>query len=156
MSKLLANDPLIAALIGVVVAQVIKIPIDFATSRKWNWSLMFSTGGMPSSHSAAVSALATAVAIEHGLDSTSFAISTVFAIIVMYDAAGIRRHAGQHAALLNQLMEDLQHIISDVKELRVRPKEEKREKLKELLGHKPAEVLIGSLLGIIIALSIYT
>lgn len=156
MLDIFQNTPLIAAFLGVIIAQLIKIPIDFATSREWKWNLMFSTGGMPSSHSAAVTALATSIGLEEGFQSSFFAISTVVAIIVMYDAAGVRRHAGKHAAVLNQLLEDFQHIIAEMKSLRVRAKKEKREKLKELLGHQPVEVFMGGLLGIVIAVMMYT
>ncbi len=92
---------------------------------------------MPSSHSAAVTALSTAVAIEHGLDSSLFAVSAVLGIIVMFDATGVRRHAGYHATVLNQLVMDFNRLVEEVKTW---PKKENEQKLKELLGHQPIEV----------------
>ena len=84
------NTPLLAALFGIVFAQLIKIPIQYFISGKLDWKLMTSTGSMPSSHSAAVTSLTTAIAYEAGLDSPMFAISAIFAVIVMFDATGIR------------------------------------------------------------------
>jgi acid phosphatase family membrane protein YuiD len=155
LMSFLHNYPLWAAIAGIGIAQGIKIPIFFITNRKWAWKLMFSTGGMPSSHSAAVTSLATAIGLTEGFQSGYFAISAVFAMIVMHDAAGVRRHAGQHAALLNSLADDFQMLLSELKDLRMKPKREAHTKLKELLGHKPIEVLVGGSLGILIALVLY-
>ncbi|RXT05749.1 divergent PAP2 family protein [Ammoniphilus sp. CFH 90114] len=152
--SLLQNYPLWASLAGITLAQAIKIPLHFFTHRTWKWGLLFSTGGMPSSHSAAVTALATAVGMTEGFGSTYFAIATIFAVIIMFDAAGVRRHAGEHAALLNILLDDFHLIKEELKLFRTGAQQEKREKLKELLGHKPIEVLIGGALGILIALGI--
>lgn len=91
--ELLTNFPLLSSLAAIIFAQVIKVPIQFIVSRKLDWSLVTSTGGMPSSHSAAVTALSTGVALEHGLDSSLFAVSAIFAVITMFDATGVRRHA---------------------------------------------------------------
>ncbi|WP_047150522.1 divergent PAP2 family protein [Aneurinibacillus tyrosinisolvens] len=155
MPSLFSNFPLWSALLAIGVAQVVKVPITYFAVRKWNWSLIFSTGGMPSSHSAAVTALATAVGFVEGLRSTLFAISAIFAIIVMFDAAGVRRHAGTHAAVLNLLVEDFNQLIDELKTMRIKPRRERAEKLKELLGHQPSEVLIGGWLGIIQSTLIY-
>jgi len=152
--SLFQNYPLWAALTGIGLAQFIKIPLHYFTHRTWNWGLLFSTGGMPSSHSAAVTALATAVGFSEGFSSTYFAIATVFAIIVMFDAAGVRRHAGNHAVLLNILLEEFNLLKKEFKHLRIKAEQEKREKLKELLGHQPIEVFIGAWLGILIALGL--
>ena len=148
--SLFENYPLWSALAGIGLAQFIKIPLHFITHRTWNWGLLFSTGGMPSSHSAAVTALSTAVGITEGFNSSYFAIATIFAIIIMFDAAGVRRHAGQHAALLNVLIEDFNLIKNELKFFK--SEQRNREKLKELLGHQPIEVLMGAWLGILIAL----
>src|SRR5699024_1545943 len=99
---------LIAALSAIVFAQVIKIPIRFIFTREFMPGLAFSTGGMPSSHSAAVAALTTSIAISEGLSSPLFAISFIFSVITMFDASGVRRQAGEHAALLNLLVQDIQ------------------------------------------------
>lgn len=151
MSPFFTNQPLWIALFAIFIAQFIKIPIGYANTRRWNWGLLFSTGGMPSSHSAAVTSLSTAIGMEEGFGSTLFAVCAVFSVIVMYDAAGIRRHAGKQAVVLNQLVEDFHHVIGELKTLRTSALQEKREKLKELLGHQPVEVLMGGLLGVAVA-----
>lgn len=152
--SLFQNYPLWSSLAGIGLAQFIKIPLHYITHRTWDWGLLFSTGGMPSSHSAAVTGLATAVGISEGFMSTYFAIAAVFAIIVMFDAAGVRRHAGKHAALLNILFEEFNLLKKELQLLRVKDEQEKREKLKELLGHQPIEVFMGAWLGILIALGL--
>ena len=149
MLSLFSNYPLWSALSAIAVAQIIKIPLAFFTSGKIDWQLLFSTGGMPSSHSAAVTALTTAVGLMQGANSTQFAICVIFSIIVMFDAAGVRRHAGIHATVINLLVEDLQQLIQEMKSLKVKPRKETVGKLKELLGHQPSEVLVGGWLGII-------
>ncbi|WP_027964357.1 divergent PAP2 family protein [Halalkalibacillus halophilus] len=154
--EILNNTPLIIALFAVIFAQVIKIPIQYIATRKINFGLAVSTGGMPSSHSAAVTSLTTAVGIEHGLESPYFAIACVLSIIVMYDATGIRRHAGEHATLLNQLVKDFQRIVEDAKSWPEKEESEKQKELKELLGHQPSEVFFGAVTGILLAISIYS
>lgn len=152
---ILTNFPLVISLLGVIVAQVLKVPIHYIATREVNFGLLISNGGMPSSHSAAVTALATGVALEDGLNSPVFAVAAMFAIITMFDAAGVRRQAGEHATILNQLTDDFQRLVDGIKEW---PKDEVRErekKLKELLGHKPIEVFFGALTGIALALIIY-
>lgn len=152
---LLLNFPLWTALTAIIFAQLIKVPLHFFVTKSWDWSLLTSTGGMPSSHSAAVAALSTAIALDVGLDSNLFAVSAVFAMIVMFDAAGVRRQAGEHAAVLNQLATDFQRFIGEAKGWQDKPVQEKREELKELLGHKPVEVFFGGLTGIGLTLFLY-
>jgi acid phosphatase family membrane protein YuiD len=152
--SILENYPFWSALLGISIAQSIKIPLHYLTTRVWNWRLLFSTGGMPSSHSAAVTALATATGLTEGFGSTYFAIAAAVALIVMHDAAGVRRHAGEHAALLNTLLDDFHTIVNELKHLRMTTRREKRMKLKELLGHQPIEVLVGGFLGVLVALSL--
>ncbi|MBS4178568.1 divergent PAP2 family protein [Lederbergia citrea] len=152
---LLLNFPLWAAFSAIFFAQLIKVPIHYLVTRKTDWSLLTSTGGMPSSHSAAVTALATAVALDTGLGSTPFAITAIFAMIVMYDAKGIRRQAGEQAAVLNRLSADFQKMLEETKVWRNKSQTQKEKEiinLKELLGHKPIEVFFGGLTGIIWAL----
>lgn len=149
------NFPLWAALFAIAFAQFIKVPLAFIPTRKLDWTLLTSTGGMPSSHSAAVTALSTAIALEEGLASPFFAISAIFGIIVMFDATGIRRHAGYHATVLNQLVVDFNKLVKEVKSWPEKEEREKREELKELLGHQPIEVFFGGLLGIILALVLH-
>ncbi|MCA1031644.1 divergent PAP2 family protein [Bacillus timonensis] len=152
---LLTNFPLLAALAAIGFAQFVKVPIQFIVSRKLDWSLLTSTGGMPSSHSAAVTALATGVAIETGLDSPIFAVSTVFAIIVMFDATGVRRHAGEQATVLNQLVADFHKFVEEAKMWPKMNDQEKQKELKELLGHQPIEVFFGGLTGIALTIALH-
>jgi uncharacterized protein len=153
--ELLTNFPLWAALFAIFFAQFIKVPIQFIATRTLDWSLLTSTGGMPSSHSAAVTALSTGVALETGVDSPVFAVAAVFAIITMFDATGVRRQAGEQAIVLNQLVGDFQRFVGEAKGWQNKPEEEKRKELKELLGHKPIEVFFGGLSGILLTLVIY-
>ncbi|WP_102346692.1 divergent PAP2 family protein [Bacillus sp. Marseille-P3661] len=152
---LLHNFPLWAALLSIFFAQFIKVPITYIATRKLDWSLLTSTGGMPSSHSGAVTALATGLALEEGLGSPLFAIATIFGIIVMFDATGIRFHAGEQATVLNQLAADFQKLVNEVKTWPQKEEVEKRKELKELLGHKPIEVFFGALSGILLTLVLH-
>ncbi len=153
--ELLYNFPLLASLAAIFFAQFVKVPIYFIVSKKLDWSLITSTGGMPSSHSAAVTALSTGVALDHGLDSSIFAISAVFAIITMFDATGVRRHAGEQATVLNQLVLDFNKFVEEAKVWPKKAEQDKQKKLKELLGHQPIEVFFGGLTGILLALLLH-
>jgi uncharacterized protein len=152
---LFSNFPITAALLAIVFAQVVKIPIHFIATREFIPGLAFSTGGMPSSHSAAVTALSTAIGIIEGFGSTLFAVAAVFSIITMYDASGVRRQAGKHATVLNQLVNDFQLFFEEAKNWENKGAYEKRENLKELLGHKPIEVFFGAITGILVAIILY-
>ncbi len=149
---LLVNFPFLASLAAIFFAQFVKVPITFFVTKKIDWSLLTSTGGMPSSHSAAVTALATGVALETGLNSPIFAVSAIFAIITMFDATGVRRQAGEQAIVLNQLVDDFNKFVDDAKGWQQKPEQQKRKQLKELLGHKPIEVFFGGLTGIALTL----
>ncbi|MGF9906984.1 divergent PAP2 family protein [Brevibacillus porteri] len=155
MADFFENFPLWAALLAIGLAQFIKIPLHFFATKTWQWSLLMSTGGMPSSHSSAVTALSTAVGLREGFGSNMFAISAILGVIVMFDAAGVRRHAGMQAVVLNKLVDEFNHLLEGMKSLKVRPNQEKAKKLKELLGHQPIEVLIGGWLGVMIALLLH-
>ena len=144
-----------SALVAIVFAQVIKVPIRLIVTREFVPSLVFGTGSMPSSHSAAVCALTTAIGISEGVGSIPFAIAFVFSIITMFDATGIRREAGEHAALLNRLVKDLQYFFDEATHWNKKDDYEKIAELKTLLGHKPIEVFIGALTGIGIAFVMY-
>nr|MDF9458246.1 divergent PAP2 family protein [Bacillus pumilus] len=150
--SVLMNFPSLASLATIFFAQFVKVPIQFIISRRLDWSLITSTGGMPSSHSATVTALSTAVALEHGLDTSIFAISAIFAIITMFDATGVRRQAGEQATVLNKLVTDFNRFVSEAKNFPSAEEKEKQKKLKELLGHKPIEVFFGGLTGILLTL----
>ncbi|MGO4888949.1 divergent PAP2 family protein [Anaerobacillus sp. MEB173] len=153
--ELFTNFPLWAALFAIGFAQFIKVPLQFIASRKLDWTLLTSTGGMPSSHSGAVTALSTAIALEEGLGSPFFAISAIFGIIVMFDATGVRWHAGEQATVLNRLVTDFNKLAEQVKTWPEKEEQEKRKELKELLGHQPIEVFFGGLLGIILTLILH-
>ncbi|MBB6450178.1 hypothetical protein HNR44_002161 [Geomicrobium halophilum] len=149
------NYPLWMAIAAIVLAQLVKVPIAFIATRKVDFTLVTSTGGMPSSHSAAVTALATTIGLEYGFGSSMFSIAAMFAIIVMYDATGVRRHAGYHATVLNQLVDDFNKLVKEAKSWQHKKEVEKRQELKELLGHQPIEVFFGAFLGITLAIVAY-
>ncbi|MFE8702366.1 divergent PAP2 family protein [Cytobacillus sp. FJAT-54145] len=153
--ELFMNFSLWAAIAAIFFAQFIKVPIQYIATRKLDWSLLTSTGGMPSSHSAAVTALSTGVALDAGMNSSIFAVSAVFAIITMFDATGVRRQAGEQAIVLNQLVADFNHFVEEAKVWQQKPEQEKRKELKELLGHKPIEVFFGGLTGIVLTLILH-
>ena len=148
---MLFNIMIESAILANVLAQLIKIPIYYIKHRKWRISLIVSTGGMPSSHAAFVASLATAVALESGVGSVYFAIAFVLAAVVIYDAMGIRRHAGKHAAMLNKLIADLKELIESPNLMRRFSDPAYHKQFKELLGHEPAETFWGSLFGIGVA-----
>lgn len=137
---LLFNPILLAALSAWLFAQVLKVLIEFVTLRRWNWALVFEAGGMPSSHSAMVSATALSIGLRMGFDHAMFALSAILAMIVIYDATGIRREAGRQAALINSLFEEIS-----------KGKLPPQERLKEVLGHTPGEAILGTLIGLTIA-----
>lgn len=153
--EIFLNFPLWAALIAIVFAQLIKIPIKLMVTKEFSPGLAFSTGGMPSSHSAAVTALTTGIGIVDGVTSTVFAASCVFSIIIMFDATGVRRQAGEQAVVLNQLIKDFQFFVEGAKGWNKKEETVKRRELKELLGHQPIEVFFGGLFGIGIAFLLY-
>ena len=146
--------PILASLLGMLVAQSIKIPIHFLTSRELKWKLMFSTGGMPSSHTSTIISLTTAIGLTSGIYSNGFAIAVVVSLIVMHDSTGVRRHAGYHAEVLNKLLFVFNQLIDTLKDPNLK-KVEYREKLKELLGHKPIEVFFGAITGILVSVVTY-
>lgn len=152
-----SNYPLMAAFAAIVFAQFIKIPVAYLLNRKTSLALATSTGGMPSSHSATVSALITALAIEYGIDSPLVAIASTFGVIVMFDSMGVRRQSGEQGILLNELVVEFTRLHEKVMNLskdgfsQKLTKEKKERHLKEYLGHKPIEVFFGILTGIAIA-----
>ncbi len=136
------ESPLATAIVAWFLAQLIKVVLVLVTSKKLDFGRFVGSGGMPSSHSALVTSLATAICFIEGYKSPLFAASAVFALVVMYDAAGVRRAAGQQAKILNKIVEDWgKASYSDTEK-----------KLKELLGHTPKEVFAGAVLGIIIGI----
>jgi acid phosphatase family membrane protein YuiD len=140
LTGILRNPVLIGALIAWSLAQGAKLPIEYVRLHRWNWSLLLSTGGMPSSHSTLVAAIAHGTGMVQGFDSPAFALAVVLAMVVIYDATGIRRQAGLHAEMINTMVQDLMegHQL-------------KQERLAEVLGHSPAEAAVGLVLGIVVS-----
>lgn len=135
------NPALIAALSAWALAQILKMPIHYSQTHGWDWSLLLRAGGMPSSHSSLVTATAHGVGLTTGFDTPLFALAVAIAMIVIYDATGIRRESGKQAAIINAIVQD----ILEGHPLR------SQEKLREVLGHSPMEALVGSILGVVIA-----
>jgi hypothetical protein len=140
MLAIFENIVLIEALVAWGIASIVKIPLEYLQTRRWNWSLLFQTGGMPSSHSALVAAVAHGIGLHVGFNTPLFALAFALAMVVIYDATGIRRQAGRHAAIINAMIQDL-----------VEGHPLREEQLREVLGHTPLEALAGTLLGIFIA-----
>lgn len=139
--KALAKNTILwIAVLAWAIAQIIKIAVDFQKTGKIKPALMISSGGMPSSHSALVVAMTTSIGLIEGCHTTLFAVSAVLSMVVMYDAAGVRRAAGTQARVINMMVANLENqgILLD-------------KKLKELLGHSPTEVGAGAILGIAVA-----
>lgn len=136
MGNLFQNVPLVAAGTAWVLAQIVKVPLDYFFTREFNWHLLLSAGGMPSSHSALVTGLAWTIGLEYGFDSPVFAVAFVVAAVVIYDATGVRRAAGEHAQVINRMIADL-----------VEGHPLKERELKELLGHTPRQVFAGIIFG---------
>lgn len=134
------NPPLMAAVAGWAVAQVLKVVIESIMAKKFTWESIFASGGMPSSHSAFVMALTTVIGYQYGLGSVYFAFSAAFALVVMYDACGVRRAVGEQAKALNRIIDAL-HENSAIGQEKA---------LKEILGHSPFQVAMGFVLGIFI------
>lgn len=142
MPTFLSNDALVVACLAWLMAQLSKLLIVLLRERELHIQYMTSAGGMPSSHSAVVVALATRIGMDEGVGSPMFAIAFVFACVVLYDAAGIRRAVSVQARILNRMLEE----VIELKRLSER-------RLLELLGHTPFEVFVGGLLGMMVALS---
>ncbi len=141
IEEMLANQILGVAFVSWFLAQIGKIILTLINEHRLDWRLLMASGGMPSSHSAFTVALAIAVGQVNGYDSTAFAIAAVFSFVVMYDAANVRLEAGKQAAILNRIMDVMQD-----------PNVTLDERLKELLGHTPVQVVAGAVLGIVTAL----
>lgn len=140
MSQLLSNYALIAGLVAWTIAQIVKVPLEYLQTHRWNWALLLRAGGMPSSHSALVIGIAYATGLFGGFDQPLFALAVALSMVVVYDATGIRRQAGRHAELINAMINDLTsgHPL-------------KEEQLREVLGHTPLEALAGVILGLVVA-----
>lgn len=140
LKGLIQNPVLVSGVMGWFVAQVLKTIIHLMITKEFVWERMVGSGGMPSSHSATVCALATAAGIQFGSESFAFGISVIMAIIVMHDAMGVRRETGIQARVLNEMMTLFREMGT---------KMSVEDKLKEFVGHTPLQVWIGALLGIV-------
>jgi uncharacterized protein len=136
-SDLIGNKVLIISACTWAITQVLKVLVILVQERRLAWNYFVTSGGMPSSHSATVCALCTSIAMIEGTGSVYFAISVVLAIIVMYDAAGIRQSVGQQSVLINRIVKSHKYDVE--------------RDLRELIGHTPIQVIIGAILGVIIA-----
>lgn len=142
--QLISNPVFVTAMIGWFLSGFLKIPIEYAVTHKWNWGLWFSPGGMPSSHSTLVTCTMLSTGLYAGFDTPVFAVAFTVMMIVVYDAAGVRRQAGIHAKKINKIIEELMagHPLSE-------------DQLKEVLGHTPRQVVMGVVLGLVIALVVW-
>ena len=138
--QLINNKIFLTTLAAWAIAQTIKVTIGVIRTKRFDFRWFVGTGGMPSSHAAGASCLATAIGLKHGFDSAYFALAAAFAIVVMFDAQGVRRATGRQARILNRVMEDI-YWRGKIQESRLR----------ELVGHTPIEVIGGFLLGVLIA-----
>ena len=144
LGQIFSNQILITAFVVWLLSGLMKVPIEYLETRQWNWALWFSSGGMPSQHSALVTSTMLAVGLYSGFNTPAFAIAFTLMIVVLYDAAGIRRQAGLQAVKINQLINEFfagQPISED--------------QLKEVLGHTPREVMAGSGFGLVFTLLIW-
>ncbi|KAK4423928.1 putative membrane protein YuiD [Sesamum alatum] len=139
--SLFANYPLVSAILAFAIAQSTKFVASWYKEKRWDLKQLVGSGGMPSSHSSTVTALAVAIGLQDGFGGSLFAIALVLAFVVMYDATGVRLHAGRQAEVLNQIVCELpaEHPLAESRPLR------------ELLGHTPPQVVAGAILGLVIA-----
>jgi acid phosphatase family membrane protein YuiD len=140
LAAIFENKVLIPALTAWMLAQIIKLPLEYVRTRRWNWNIVMSVGGMPSSHSALVVGATWSIGLHEGFDSALFAMAIALSMVVLYDATGIRRQAGKHAQIINVIIDELAagHPL-------------KEEQLREVLGHTPLQVFAGTVQGIVIA-----
>lgn len=145
VKAIIGNKILIITLAVWGIAQCIKVLLGVVTERRFNFRWFIGTGGMPSSHAAGATALATSCGLDQGFHSVSFALATVFALVTMFDAQGVRRNTGQQAEILNKILDDI-YFEGKIEANR----------LKELIGHTPIQVLIGALIGCLLAIIFYS
>jgi len=143
-AEIYKNRILMTTISAWLIAQTIKVAIGVVRKKKFDFRLFIGSGGMPSAHAAGAACLGASIGMERGFDSVYFALAFAFAIVVMFDAQGVRRSTGKQAGILNKIMDDI-YWQGKIQELRLR----------ELIGHTPVEVIAGLSLGIIIALVSY-
>lgn len=144
ISEFFHNGILWTSIASWAIAQSIKVALGIFRERRFNFRWFVGTGGMPSSHAACVSALATSIGIAYGLDSALFAITLIFTSIVLFDAQGVRLAAGKQAEILNKMLDDIYW-----------KKKLDEDQLKEFIGHTPVEVWAGTFLGVMVSLLLY-
>ena len=136
----------VSTLLGWILGQLIKVPVEYLRHKRWNWTLLLSAGGMPSSHSALMTAVTTSIGLNAGWGNPIFALALAVTAIIVYDATGVRRQAGFHAERINQIVRELFQL----KKL----EEEEVSYLREIIGHTPGEAIAGVFFGIVIALAV--
>ncbi len=141
LAQLFQNRVLLATIVAWIVAQTLKVVLAAYRDRRFDFRWFLGTGGMPSAHSAGVAALATGVGLQLGFHTAGFAVATMFALVTMFDAQGVRRSAGRQAVILNKIIDEV-YTSGQFRE----------EYLKELIGHTPIEVIVGALVGCLIAI----
>ncbi len=144
LTELLENKVLIITILVWILAQSVKVVLGVIEEKRFNFKWFIGTGGMPSSHAAGATAMAVTTGLYLGFDSVAFALAAVFALVTMFDAQGVRRSTGQQAKILNKILDDIYW----------RGKVESAQ-LKELIGHTPVQVFVGSLLGFVVSLFLY-
>ena len=142
MYDIITNLALVIPVSAWMISQLIKLFVTLAREKRFDWWFLFRSGGMPSSHTALVCALATAVVMIQGFGSVAFAIATILAMVVMYDAAGVRQTVGRQSKILNRIVKELREK---------RPRDEVERDLREFIGHTQFQVIAGAVLGILIA-----
>ena len=145
LREIWSNHLLGIVLLSWFVAQSLKVFLGIFREKRFNFKWFVETGGMPSSHAASVASLATAVGLSSGFNSPLFAVSFLVALVIMFDAQGVRRNTGKQAEVLNKIIDDL-YLKHEIQE----------DRLKELLGHTPIEVMAGAFLGIVLTLFYYS
>ncbi|HCS74309.1 MAG TPA: hypothetical protein DIW17_10595 [Clostridiales bacterium] len=140
ITEIAQNRILWNSILAWLIAQVLKVFLTLILDKRWDFTRFIGSGGMPSSHSAIMTCMTTSIGMQEGFNSSIFALSVAATLVVMYDAAGVRRAAGKQAVVLNEIVRELQtqHTVTEGK-------------LKELLGHTPIEVIAGAILGILVA-----
>jgi acid phosphatase family membrane protein YuiD len=144
LKQIIGNQVLFVGLFTWALAQFLKVPIEYILNKRVNWGLWFSSGGMPSSHSALVTSVTFSIGMFYGFETPVFALAFAMAMIVIYDAAGVRREAGRHAERINILINEFfsGQTISE-------------KQLKEVIGHTPAQVVAGVAMGVVVPLLFY-
>lgn len=152
-NQIISNKMLVSTAAGWFTAQLLKTLINWAINKRFDPERIFGCGGMPSSHSATVSSLATAVGLNCGFSGYEFAIAFTFAIVVIYDALNVRLETGKQSVVINHLLtkEQIREILSGVP----RGKRTKKPALKEYVGHTPLQVLAGMVIGVVVACCVY-